>query len=539
MSKGESIESLMAKYNRLCARYRDLEQQTTEKQEKWQELERAFRTNESLTRELCELILARDPKEMVLGEEYAWGKLPTRDIIQKSKSAFANYNEARTKLLRDIQRQSEERRVMIENLQTQIEADRRARERLEELRGPSEAEVAYDETTGEIIEAPSLSPSEPQTSPGIDEKTKKRMAYSVQQAAENGSISVVPMDDDDAAPAVSPISSLHITEEKGDITSKDIEQQKDMAARAVVVDLERSGTKITQAEKKVRAAQVAKNQTKGQIVQVNIGSIEKNMNSRRWAILEIIGTTGLCEGGEIVSAAISLQQERKDENIITENGMRHELMQMVTSGCLTMETNVNHPIKSKFYVYTLSEVGQALYIGHFGKDPVVSERDMLIAQHDNLEHGFGIKCLKKILEDSDTYFDVSMDRRKNTIKLDSGDFYIPDIMAKIKGRQGNITIYMEYERGTHHQSDFNIKLNKMAKVTRHIDIVCPNNKTADFLRDKTVEWVKSRGGAKSLPGVKVRITTLTKLNGQKNIIRDDNWRIVFDLRHGEVPIERT
>lgn len=575
MGKTESIDSLMAKYNRLCARYRDLEQQSAEKQDKWEELEREFRTNESLTRELCELILAKDPGEMVLGEEYAWGKLKTRDIIQKSKTAFASYNEARTKLLRDIQRQSEERRVMIENLQAQIESDRRAQARLEELRSQSASDgaPAFDANTGELL-APA-SPPEPEPFPTeeVPEETKKRMAYKVQQAAKSGSISVLRMGDEDvedytpttpSAASRPPVTAadiqqggkkpkkqatphsandsvtaaLHIIEEQSDVTQKGLEQQADMAARAVEVNLERSGAKISQPDKKVREVQSVRTKASQQIVQVNIGSIEKNMNSRRWAILEVMGSTGMCEGSEIISETLALLKERNDSNIVTENGMRHELMQMVSSGCLNMDANVPHPLKSKFSVYAISEVGRALHYAHFGKDPVTSERDMLIAQHDNLEHGFGIKCLKKALEASGTYLNVCMDRRKNTVKLDNGDIYIADITAQIRGRNGLQTIYMEYERGTHHQSDFNIKLNKMVKVTRFVDIVCPNNKTADFLRDKTAAWIESRGGAKSLPNVKIRITTLTRLNGKKNILRDDNWRIVFDLRHGDVPIER-
>lgn len=562
-SKQESLETILNKYNRLCARYRDLEQQSVERQEKWKEIEREFKINEALTRDLCELILAKDPKEMVLGTEYSWGKLKTRDIIERSKNVFTSYNEARTQLLKDIQKQSEERRVMIENLQTQIEQDLHARQQLEQLHQEnpenakqtenSTASFEVDPATGEVLNF------------DVSEKAKGRAAYSIQQAAQRGDVSLVHYEDDDTEEVVSntipdnkpPITqedihhgreqqnksskkkvkvsdSLRIVEENKDVSKTEVMLQSELSAAAQELSLERSGAHITPSVKKLQVLQQNRQAAAPKTMQVDVSVIEQKLNDRSWYLLEAVGSTGLCEGSEIIDAVIS---SHPDESF-TNNGLRYELMSLSNNGCLLADMSIAHPTKSRFAVYTLSDIGRRLYISRFGKDPVVSERDKLIADHDNLEHAFGIKCLKHALEISGEYSNVSMERQSNTVRLQDGTSYIADITATMQGRSKPFTIYMEYERGTHHQADFNIKLNKAAKVTRHIDIVCPNAATVTNLRDKVSKWVESRGGGKALPGVRVRITTLRRLDGRKGINKDENWQIVFDLPHGDTPIER-
>jgi len=60
-------------------------------------------------------------------------------------------------------------------------------------------------------------------------------------------------------------------------------------------------------------------------------------------------------------------------------------------------------------------------------------------------------------------------------------------------------------------------INKMVKMTRWLNIVCPNKETVENLRDKTTAWIESRGGPKQLQNVRVRITTLKRLEGQSKI----------------------
>lgn len=529
----ENYNSIVNKYNRLVARFRDLEQQSTERQKKWDALEEQYKTNESITRELCELILAKDPKEMVLGSSYSWSKLSIRDLVQKSKIVFEKYNDSRTELLRKIQEQSEERRQTIEGLTLQLEQERNRQRSIDAYRiDDDEEDVAsapqeapeYDSETGEVAEPPA-----PQKlSAVLSDQTRQRVAWSAQKAAESGNIELCREDSDDY---------VVIEEDDGDVSAADIRQQCDMARTSAAVKVERANYKVEPAPRKKKAAQAARAETVQKLVQVDISETESRMDDRKWLLLEIIGTTGKCEGQDLTDALIA-EAEKRSIPAINNNAARYILKQLTAAGVLIMDSDFTHPTKSRFAVYSLSDIGRRLFYIHFSKEAVVSERDILIAQHDNLEHAFGIKTLKEILEASGNYTSVSMERAANTIDMNDGSKYIPDIIASGKVKNGSFKAYFEYERGTHHQSDFSIKLNKMVKMTRWLNIVCPNKETVENLRDKTTAWIESRGGPKQLQNVRVRITTLKRLEGQSKINDDSNWQVVFDLKHGAAPIER-
>jgi len=267
---------------------------------------------------------------------------------------------------------------------------------------------------------------------------------------------------------------------------------------------------------------------------VDVGDIRERMNERKWLVLEVIGSTGYYERSQLKTAFIDLYKKRSDsDRKITDGGFSYELKNLVDLGALVLDTNIQHPLKSNFGVYSLSEIGKRLYEQQFGKKPVASERDALIAQHDNLEHGLGIKTLKEIMEATGSFSSVTMDRQTNTIRIDDTSTYIPDIIARDKAK--GFTMYLEYERDTHNQSNFNIKLNKMAKVTKYLNIVAPNIGTAEGLIAKVDKWIELRGGHKTLRGIRVRITTLKRLEGAASINDDRSWYAVYHLNESATP----
>lgn len=503
--------TLLAKYNRLVARFKDLEQQSNERQEQWRKLEKDYKTNESVARELCELILAKDPKEMVLGKEYSWKKVPFRELTQRSKTSYERYNGERTELLQQIQEQSEERRITAESLEAQLTQMMRREKEIEKAR--KEVSGNVNEETGEII-TPEGPPSKP-----IKDETMRRVKYGVQQAAKEGAV------------------DLCILEEDEDVAQEDIRQQEEMARMSGAVSVERGGYRIAPIEQKRKAAKDARKHEEQRLLHIDMKDIEEKMNDRRWAIMETMGKLGLCEGSEILLHVVNNYPDEKGQRL-TESTVKYEIKNLIENGCIISDTSVKHPLKSKFAVYYLSDIGRRVYLDHYGEDPVMSERDRLIAQHDNLEHAFGIKTLKDILEASGAYETVVMDRAENTITLENGAKYIPDIKVTgttAKGKH-NFTAYFEYERGTHSQSDFNVKLNRMAEVTRFLNIVCPNADTVNELVKKTKKWVELMGGAQKLSKFTVRITTLKRLEGQTNINSDNNWQAVFKLSNSGEPI---
>ena len=502
----DSYNILLSKYNRLIARFRDLEKQMEEKESVWKEMEQNFRINESLARELCELVLAKEPREMVLGSEYSWGKLDLRTLLQKAKVVFASYNDSRTQLLKTIQETAEERRLQIESLKLQISSS------MQELRS---APPPPAPASPEPEQMPVTSAAVPDMKKEIPAETMRRVNYNMQQAVKEGAL------------------EIQLIEEDDDVSLSDIAQQQGMAKLGEVISLERSGIKISPSAKKQRAVEQERKRVV-EAMMVDVGDIRERMNERKWLVLEVIGSTGYYERSQLKTAFIDLYKKRNaSDRKITDGGFSYELKNLVDLGVLILDTNIQHPLKSNFGVYSLSEIGKRLYEQQFGKKPVASERDALIAQHDNLEHGLGIKTLKEIMEATGSFSTVTMDRQTNTIRIDDSSTYIPDIIARDKAK--GFAMYLEYERDTHNQSNFNIKLNKMAKVTKYLNIVAPNIGTAEGLIAKVDKWIELRGGHKALRGIRVRITTLKRLEGAASINDDKSWYAIYNLTESATP----
>lgn len=121
MGSDKSFDTLLNKYNILLAQTRDLKEQLKNSQEKNQQLLSKFDVVEKNVRELCEDILAKDPKEMKLGIEYSWDKIELLELIRKSKSAFHVYISARKDILERMADLCEERGNQIESLKLQIQ----------------------------------------------------------------------------------------------------------------------------------------------------------------------------------------------------------------------------------------------------------------------------------------------------------------------------------------------------------------------------------------------------------------------------------
>ena len=81
-------KTLENQYHMVVARCKDLEEQMRIRQKQWDQREVESKTTEKLMRELCEDILAKDSKEMVLGTDYSWSSIQINELIRKSKQSF-------------------------------------------------------------------------------------------------------------------------------------------------------------------------------------------------------------------------------------------------------------------------------------------------------------------------------------------------------------------------------------------------------------------------------------------------------------------
>ena len=121
MGNDKSFYTLLNKYNTLLAQTQDLKEQLDKSKENNAEILQKDKVIEKNLRDLCADILAKDPKEMKLGQEYSWDKIDLLSLIQKSRNVFKKYNEDKKNFLEQLADTCEDRGRQIENLKSQIE----------------------------------------------------------------------------------------------------------------------------------------------------------------------------------------------------------------------------------------------------------------------------------------------------------------------------------------------------------------------------------------------------------------------------------
>lgn len=476
------FKTLLSKYNVLLARCRDLEEQNNVNTRHWKAEEERFKQVEDLIRKLCETILAKDHKEMVLGESKSWYSTPVDELIIRAHKSYREYNQETTRILLAIQEEAEKRRMKIEGLEDQIQ----------------------QYLSGNVA----LAPPDELTVEGRDTAAEPaRDKTGLTSAAEAGRIELIieeSSDSDMDAEDLSPISELMEISEQSKLTSNAV-PVRDSVKKAHALERERENAMMSHL--------------------IDLSDLEKRFNDVMVLVLSVIGEKGVAKYPEIEQLVMEA------DNRLVKNKVRIAVQEMYKMKVLDQEI-LKLPISPRFFVYKLTDIGVRLYRKRFGKTPAVSEIDRVRKEHDNLEHGYGIMAVEKVLAECGRYKEVHIFNRKRAIPI-SGDIkYIPDLICiPVKGHYSE---YIEYERGTHTQTDFNVKCNKMCKVTRFLNFVAPNRTVVmKRLRPQIDKWIEERG-AESLKNIHIRITTPSEL---RTADINDAWLIVYDLNKGAEPIK--
>lgn len=244
---------------------------------------------------------------------------------------------------------------------------------------------------------------------------------------------------------------------------------------------------------------------------IDLSQIMKNMAEINWDLLWAIGGEGLSDKNDIL-ALLSENDKYKDiEKDSLDQKIDEALKQMKVSN-LVMRDKVNTGWRT-FYVYSLSDTGKRVFKESEkfkDKEIVACERDLLAKQHCNPNHGYGIKDCSNILTELG-YTEVSYDSKTNKTELPNGDIYIPDIIAKdpLLGEKQ----YFEYELVHHKQSDFDIKCNKMMKLTKHLYFIVPDVKKREKILLQIDDWRFKMG--EKIKNVQVSVTTTRNLKKNK------------------------
>lgn len=476
-----SYKTLLNKYNRLISRVKALEEEISVKNDNLSKKNTSEKLLEKKVRELCETICSKDRAEMKLGQEYSWSNIPVDELISKSEKIFKEYIIKNKDLLGQMQDEMEKRDQTITSLEDQINimltnGGVRSKEELERV---AESEKASEEAT-------------------------ESLDYNTKQAVKNNEITVI--DDDE-----------EFTEEEEAVF-------KDAAETSTLIKATQSAIPVKERKKRKEDRENVKDAAIPHVIDLN--KYAEKLDDLGWLIIEIIGSQGLSRYNLIEAEVIN----RKDLSY-TKSKVRNAIFAVNKLDAIEKE-KVSAPLHPNLYVYRLSETGAHLYKNKFNKNPVKSEMEQIIAQHDNLEHGYGILDVAEIFKETGNYKNVFfMDNRSHAIKTASGGKYIPDIVTVDKNGHKE---YFEYELGTHTPKDFNAKCNKMSSVTKHINIICPNTSVIEkFILPKVEKWINNRG-KNALVGIIVRVAPASTIKGL-DLSKNESWKYVYHADKSDKP----
>lgn len=471
-------EALLNMYNTSVTRVKVLEADQVEKAEALKKYEAEMDVIIDHTRKLCEKILAKDRSEMTLGSARSWASTPTLQLIDNATDSFDNYVRQNTDLIKRIFDISEQRGRQVDDLKDQIATM---------ITGGNIAASSVEE----VIESAERRSRE--------NDARVKAAPALQKAAAEGKIEL-------------------ILEEDGDVTEEEQELLDAMAEQAAAIQLTPKAVPLKTSGAKSKAMKRAEDKAT-QLHMVDLKKYEDKLSDDDWEFIDAIAVKGLSRFSEISSYLVNekghLKSMPRNSGMILEN-----------SGILET-ANISLPTKASATKFLwLSDMGKRLFKTKYGKDPVLCEIEIIKAEHDNPEHGYGIISLGQILEESGKYTRVSTSNRDNPIPVVVGGekhYYVPDVIAVTP----KFTEYYEYERDTHNQKNFNLKCNKMVKVTRFLYFITPNKSIAKNLKKKIDKWIETKTD-EEIKGVVVRIGTVLS-------IKEGKWCAEYRLAKNREP----
>ena len=253
---------------------------------------------------------------------------------------------------------------------------------------------------------------------------------------------------------------------------------------------------------------------------MDIGALKSAMTPVMWLYVQAVGDTGFTEYAEIRGEIIKRSQKKPSDSTVYN---AHN--SLLSSGLITAQKILCG--NRWFLGVELTQTGTQIYAEQFGKAPVESEMRRLIREHDNVNHGYAIKDVARILEDSGKYKSVSARRRANTIALGENRRCIPDIVCCGDG----VIDYFEVDCGNHLQSDFNDKCNKLKSITKNLHFIAPTrDDMMDKLKPQIEKWISACGGPYALvqSGITVYLTSIHDFSAGK-------WAYIYNME-GEEPV---
>lgn len=260
--------------------------------------------------------------------------------------------------------------------------------------------------------------------------------------------------------------------------------------------------------------------SKGSMYLQNTATITDQMKEIHWEIFRTVVESGLSEMSKL---RMLVCEKVRDNGECISADKASRLIKYLATLMLMIQVKVNTGMRW-FMVMNLTDVGVRIYMDRYRKQPVETEYQKIVREHENAEHGYTIKDVVQILQDTGKYRSVSMSRKGNALRLNDGRTCIPDIVCCLS----NGVEYYEVECGNHHQSDFNEKCNKLKSITQSLFFVSPNRETVDKkMRPQIEGWIKATGRqVLHMAGVVVYLTSISDLAAQR-------WTYVYNMQSDE------
>jgi hypothetical protein len=212
--------------------------------------------------------------------------------------------------------------------------------------------------------------------------------------------------------------------------------------------------------------------------------------------LQAIGLRGLCLRADVAAAMEIADATSGTARQIFENLNALDLLEQ--------ERPRSESVGQTPYFLRLTERGREVYQALFGKEPVESEYDRLLARHKSAEHVLlNLQARGALLAAGAE----SVDLYPHPVGLPSGGTFDVDMVAVFDDRP----LYVEAERGSA-QKKRPQKWTNYAAVTKDFYIVVPNAKAKSRLISETDRWASENPEAAR--GVVRHVCLLSAFDGQ-------------------------
>ena len=221
-------------------------------------------------------------------------------------------------------------------------------------------------------------------------------------------------------------------------------------------------------------------------VSIKLSSIRKRIDPLTLKVFSTIVSNGLSKEKDIktivVQQLIEVEMLKRSKDAIYRS-----INKLVTLGLFDV-VPISTGIRT-FHLLKITDIGIMLYMQEFDKRPPKSEMEIVASNHASYTHGYMIEEAKNILEQRGTCGMVTTDRVTNKLVLPDGTVVIPDIIA---GTSSNWQMF-EVECGTHNNSDFYHKCDKLIKVRRHLHFIGSSRESVEKdLIPKINCWITNR-----------------------------------------------